>query len=171
MEYSKMSIKKFLDVSEWIEFSMGIIVKEKQQVVSFHIDQLDFCNMQDLIGERLLESGCYCLNDIVNRLIEHEFFHSASSVYPVIVIPLGYSDEIAFWEKNFIQNLGIVDEPASIYLSQSENIFNIDDQEYRCPIDSPHKGVTALYRCHRSFEAFQKDWEFSMDVYLLPRNI
>lgn len=164
-----MSIKKFLDITEWIEFSMGCIGKEKQKVVSFHIDQLDFCNMQELIGERLLQSGCCCLNDIVNYLIEHEF-NSMSPVYPIIVMPLGYSDEIALWEKKFIQNLGLANEPASIYLCQSENIFNSDDQEYRCPIDSPHKEVTVLYRCHRSLEAFQKDWEFSMDVYLLPRN-
>ncbi|MGZ8908006.1 MAG: hypothetical protein ACXW1U_20065 [Methylobacter sp.] len=165
-----MTIKKFLDVKEWIEFSKRYIVELKQEVVSFHIDQLGFCDMQDLIGDQLLQSGCHCLVDIVKHLDEHEFFHSMSSVYPMIVIPLGYSDEIVFWDKKLIQNLGINDEPASVYLCQSENIFNIDDQEYRCRIDSPHEEVMGLYRCHQSFEDFQKGWEFSMDIYLLPRN-
>lgn len=165
-----MTIKKFIDIKDWIEFSKSCINDEKQQVVSFHIDQLDFCGMQNLIGEQLLQSGCCCLVDIVKHLFEHEFFHSISSVYPIIVIPLGYSEEIIFWEKKFIQNLGIADEPASVYLCQSKDIFNIDDQEYRCRIDSPHREVTVLYRCHRTFEDFQKDWEFSMNIYLLPHD-
>lgn len=155
----------FADISDWIRYSSDFLEEKKQKAVSFHVDEVDFIHVDDLNGLDLLDECCKFLKNAKKQL---RVFKPGRSLYPLVVIPLGCSEVIEFWSEEFLSFIGNDDEPISIYLCDSNNIFNLDDQEYRCRIHPVYDDVMILYRCHRSFDSYQKDWEFSKDIYLLP---
>ncbi|MGD0960318.1 MAG: hypothetical protein ABSB19_10975 [Methylomonas sp.] len=166
MDIAKMIIKNFSDISEWIKYSSELLHEKMQKSVSFHVDDVDFIDLNTLKGDDLLKASYEFLRIAKEQLslCDSKF----SSFYPIVVIPLGYSENIEFWNDAFFDSIGCVEEPASIYLCESDSVFNLDDQEYRCRIYPVYEDLMVLYRCHRSFDSYQKDWEFSKDIYLLP---
>lgn len=161
-----MIIKNFSDINGWIDYSSKLLREKKQNVVSFHVDEVEFTHLDKLKGKELLKAGREFLQDAKEQigLLEPKFY-----LYPLVVIPLGYSEEIEFWSDKLWDSVGDSEETASIYLCDSNHVFNLDDQEYRCRICPIYDDLVILYRCHRSFDSHQKDWEFSKDIYLLPK--
>lgn len=163
-----MSKENFSSLADWLLFVKDNL-GDNQHYVSVHVDKLEFFNLDSAKGEDLLRMSCCLLDNIEILLSELNIGGNNISLYPLLVLPLGYSKKIVFWKNQFVSRLGCFNEPPSLYLFRSEDIFNIDDEEYRCCIEIVQKRVKALYRCHRSLQASQLDWEFSKDIYLFPR--
>jgi hypothetical protein len=165
-----MSKENFSSLADWF-LSVKANLGGNQHYVSVHVDQLEFFNLDSAKGEDLLQISCCLLDDIEILLSELNIGDNNVPLYPLLVLPLGYSKKIVFWKNQFVSNLGCFDEPPSLYLFRSEDIFNIDDEEYRCCIETAQKGIKALYRCHRSLQASRLDWEFSKDIYLFSKSM
>ncbi len=87
-----------------------------------------------------------------------------------VSMPLGYSSEIRHWCPSSWKNIGNIAEPASIYISFSDDLFGNEFEEYRFPITSPDEnrtGIDILFRSSRSVEASVNDWEFSNDLFIV----
>lgn len=120
-----MSKENFSSLTDWL-LSVKANLEDNQPYVSVHVDQLEFFNLDSVKGEDLLQISCCLLHDIGILLSQLNIENASLSLYPLFVLPLGYSKKLAFWKSQFVSSLGCSDEPPSLYLCRSEDIFNIE---------------------------------------------
>lgn len=89
------------------------------------------------------------------------------ALVPMLAFPLGVSTSIVPWVETWWSSIGREEEPPSIYLIDRRTPFELDDEEYRCPVSPRDCSFELLfvYRCFRSKSARQRGWEFSRVLY------
>jgi hypothetical protein len=133
--------------------------------VSRHFDELEEArSISGLRGGELLEASCALFVKLVN-----EIGNAPLRAKPLIRFPLGYRENLDFWEEHYWDKIGSDKQPPSIYLI---SLFTCSptSEVYRVPIDmrrpSSMPVVQAFFESRRSLEDSRNGWEFHSDIYL-----
>ena len=154
----------FKSFTDWLDDALKL--NGKSHPLTAHVSSF---GKLELSRQQTLEHSLNLFLELVNKSVEKK---CVDDLMPMLVIPLGCSDNLCFWDDSLSLSNQLSDEPPSIYLYEREKIKYLEvTEEYKTPINLELPKIEAIelniyYRCFRDSVAIQNDWEFNKAVYL-----
>ncbi len=146
-------------VEEWVESALVKPI-QKNRPISVHVDEL----FPAADSNRWIHLG-YEAFKILLKATKNEL-----EKFAVVCFPLGCTTELDVSTPNWNSIHGKpVTEPPSLYLVSIDSMLlpNLAE-EYRCPILPPSElgQVLAYYRCFRTPDGIENNWEYERAIYI-----
>lgn len=154
----------FKALSDWLDSSIRL--KGESHPLTTHVSSFI---KSDLSKEHLLEYSINVFLELVNCTDEKKH---ADELMPMLVIPLGCSDDLCLWDGSIPLSSQFSDEPPSVYLFQREKSKYLERaEEYKIPVDLDlaelkSEKFNIYYRCFRDSTAIDNGWEFNKAIYI-----
>lgn len=146
-------------------------------IQSLHLQEEDSPTLKDihvdeLIGKKNSKTMFLRSIELFYNLIHFNFSYDFSANYiPSLVFRLEYSDQISLTVKeDILEEVNIA--PPNIYLCPKINFLMIkESEEYKKPLNLDvfkclQDDCTIYYRCFRTIEDIQNDWEYARFIYI-----
>lgn len=153
-----------------VEWTIRNLTQERNDNFrSIHFDYLRYYRKENPKGLNLLKYAFLVLREV--HAVAQDILNKSPQIkfHPMIYFPLGDSPNIMNWNNAYWEELGKDNEPPSLYLFPTKQIFEDYVEEYRKPIDIPveeQKELLAIFRCCRDLRSMENSWEFSIGIYL-----
>ena len=159
--------KVFRKFKDW--YNETILERGRKYPLCAHVSEFFPANIsRDKLFEGSLALFLECVGLVKEKSLDGE-------VMPALVIPLLYSDKLHVWDDSISLSDQLHDmEPPSLYLIEYKIAKYFEKvEEYRVPVELDlgwveltKKNFSIYYRCHRSIEEIENDWEYSRAIYL-----
>lgn len=132
---------------------------------SRHIDELANCAVSAVEGPVFLAG----LLEIIARCVHHlRAVPDDNWRCLLLYAPLGPTEELKFGNNDVWSDLRLLDEPPSLYLLLSDDVFGHAYEEYRRPLRCPVEFTYfAGFRSFRPADHIDPNWQFSNGIYFL----
>ena len=142
-------------------FNEAVKSSNREACITAHVDQ--FFGKQKIDIKELVSLFAHAIT-----LLEGEGL--IDSLKAILVIPLGDSERIEFFDESTLAQIPFHNEPPSIYFVDRETDKAFErSEEYKKTICVPFSvpaSTVSYYRCFRSGDAFDNLWEFTKCLYL-----
>jgi hypothetical protein len=156
--------KIFKSFSDWL--ASAVRLKGEAHFVTEHVSSFV---KEKLSKKQLLECSINIFLELVSKSIEYKYINE---LMPMLVIPLGWSNNVCFWDDSLSLDSQLVDEPPIIYLLEREALKRLDvAEEYKIPVSLNLAKIESVqfsvyYRCYRDKMGIENNWEFSKALYI-----